>query len=68
MKTTFPLERFKQLRTPFYYYDTQVLRETLKVVNEEMHALGNCEVHYAIKANANPKLLSIISGYGLGAD
>lgn len=68
MKTTLPLERFKQLRTPFYYYDTRILRETLKVISDEMRALGNCEVHYAVKANANPKLLSIISSYGLGAD
>ena len=68
MKTTFPLERFEQIRTPFYYYDTNVLRATLQVIKDEMRALENCVVHYAIKANANPKLLPIISSYGLGAD
>ncbi len=68
MTTTFPLEQFQLLRTPFYYYDTQVLRATLQTICEEKEALGNCEVHYAIKANANPKLLPIISSYGLGAD
>ena len=68
MKTTFPLERFEQIRTPFYYYDTNVLRATLQVIKDEMRALQNCVVHYAIKANANPKLLPIISSYGLGAD
>ena len=68
MKTTFPLERFEQIRTPFYFYDTQILRETLQVIKDEMCTLEKCEVHYAIKANANPKLLPIISSYGLGAD
>lgn len=68
MKTTFPLEQFQLLKTPFYYYDTQVLRATLQCICKEKEALGNCEVHYAIKANANPKLLPIISSYGLGAD
>lgn len=68
MTTTFPLEQFQLLKTPFYYYDTQVLRATLQTICEEKETLGNCEVHYAIKANANPKLLPIISSYGLGAD
>lgn len=68
MKTTFPLEQFQLLRTPFYYYDTQILRASLQAICEEKEALCNCEVHYAIKANANPKLLPIISSYGLGAD
>jgi len=58
----------KQLQTPFYYYDTQVLRATLQTISEEKEALGGCEVHYAVKANANAKLLNIISSYGLGAD
>lgn len=68
MNTTFPIESFQQLRTPFYYYDTQVLRETLQVIRTEAGKIGNCCVHYAVKANANPKLLNIIREYGLGAD
>ena len=27
MKGTFPIDKFRELRTPFYYYDTKVLRE-----------------------------------------
>ncbi len=68
MKGTFPIDKFRRLRTPFYYYDTKVLRDTLSVVRSVMEKQGNYVVHYAVKANANPKLLSIISGYGLGAD
>ena len=26
MKGTFPIDKFRELRTPFYYYDTKVLR------------------------------------------
>ena len=29
---------------------------------------GNYSVHYAVKANANPKVLAIIRENGLGAD
>ena len=28
MKGTFPINKFRELRTPFYYYDTKVLRDT----------------------------------------
>lgn len=68
MKTEFPLDKFKALPTPFYYYDTALLRRTLDTINEEAGRYGNFTVHYAVKANSNPKILSIISGKGLGAD
>ena len=29
MKGTFPIDKFRELRTPFYYYDTKVLRPFL---------------------------------------
>ena len=68
MKGTFPIDKFRELRTPFYYYDTKVLRDTLSCVRAEAAKYGNFEVHYAVKANANPKVLSIIRENGLGAD
>ena len=68
IKGTFPIERFKDLDTPFYYYDTQVLRETLDTIRDEVRHNPEYEVHYAIKANANPKVLRIISAAGFGAD
>lgn len=64
----FPVDKFQDTRTPFYYYDTQLLRETLKTINEECGKHANYHVHYAVKANANQKILRIISQYGLGAD
>lgn len=68
MKGTFPLERFDQWRTPFYYYDTDLLRLTLHTIRAEARRHERFEVHYAIKANANPKVLNIIAQAGLGAD
>ena len=68
MKGTFPINKFRELETPFYYYDTNLLRETLKTVNAEAGKYGKYCVHYAVKANANPKVLNIIRESGLGAD
>ena len=68
MKGTFPIEKFKELQTPFYYYDADLLRETLKVLTAEAGKHENFVVHYAVKANANPKVLNIIHNAGLGAD
>ena len=68
MKGTFPINKFRELETPFYYYDTNLLRETLRIVNAEAGKYGKYCVHYAVKANANPKVLNIIRESGLGAD
>ena len=68
MKGTFPIDKFQEIQTPFYYYDTNVLRQTLKTINEEAGKHEGFEVHYAVKANANPKVLNIICQAGLGAD
>ena len=68
MKGQFPIERFQSIRTPFYYYDTELLRKTLNTIKEEASRHEGFVVHYAVKANANPKLLRIIREAGLGAD
>lgn len=68
MKGTFPINKFRELRTPFYYYDAKVLRDTLSCISGEAAKYGNFSVHYAVKANANSKVLSIIREHGLGAD
>lgn len=68
MKGTFPVEKFREIQTPFYYYDTNLLRNTLNEVNREAGKYENFHVHYAIKANANDKVLNIIREAGLGAD
>ena len=63
----FPIKEFEQLRTPFYYYDLNLLQKTLEEINK-YSAKENYHVHYAIKANANPEILRIIKESGLGID
>lgn len=68
MKGNFPIHKFNELQTPFYYYDVRLLRDTLACIRQEAGKYPNFCVHYAVKANANPKILSIIREAGLGAD
>lgn len=68
MKGNFPVERFASMRTPFYYYDLGLLRKTLAVIEEQMKLYPDFHVHYAVKANFNPAILSEIAARGLGAD
>jgi diaminopimelate decarboxylase len=67
MFNTSVINRFKQLDTPFYYYDLDILRKTLKACRTASSKYG-FHVHYAMKANFNPKVLDIIQSYGFGAD
>ncbi len=61
------INKFKSIPTPFYYYDVEVLKQTLNLLKKESDKYGFI-VHYATKANANNKILDIIRSYGLGAD
>ena len=68
MKGIFPIEKLERIQTPFYYYDTELLRATLRTINAEIQKHEEFVVHYAVKANANPRILRIIREAGLGAD
>lgn len=68
MYRTFPIDKFENIRTPFYYYESSLLRETLAVLNKEASRHERYCVHYAVKANANADVLRIIAAAGLGAD
>lgn len=68
MKGNFPIDKFKGVRTPFYYYDSKLLRNTLAAIKEEIGKHEHYHLHYAVKANANPKILKIIKEAGFGAD
>lgn len=67
MKTVFPLERLRRASTPLYYYDMELLGQTLDMIRTSAGRFGY-HVHYALKANANPAILRMISEAGLGAD
>ena len=63
----FPLDKFDSIETPFYYYDISLLHETLEAIQAEIIDKPY-HVHYALKANTNPRILKEISKYGFGAD
>lgn len=67
MFTEKTLENLSQYKTPFYYYDLQLLQKTLDVVKTESSKY-NYHVHYAFKANTNPRIIDLIQKSGLGAD
>ena len=64
----FPIESFRNIKTPFYYYDTALLRQTIKTITDEVAKHEGYHIHYAVKACVNPKVLRIIADSGLGAD
>lgn len=61
----FPLEKFRNKETPFYFYNLGLLKRTLNRVRE---TAGDIFVHYAIKANNDPRVLQTIAAVGMGAD
>ncbi|MDQ3190409.1 MAG: diaminopimelate decarboxylase [Bacteroidota bacterium] len=60
-------KKLKKFKTPFYYYDLKHLSQTLIKVNENASKYGYT-VHYALKANANERIINLIKQAGLGAD
>lgn len=64
----FPVEAFASIETPFYYYDVELLNATLDAVKREAAKYDGFHVHYAVKANYNPRLLEIVNAAGIGAD
>lgn len=55
------------LETPFYLYDMGLLRLTLESA-VAMAARYGFVLHYAVKANYDPRVLKMIREFGLGAD
>lgn len=64
---SFPIDLFKTIETPFYYYDVDLLKKTLTEVVYASDYPG-FKVHYAVKANLNDRILQIVREFGLGAD
>ena len=61
------LHKFTLTPTPFYYYDMELLDQTLRSLKQESDQYGFI-VHYALKANANTAILKQVNAFGLGAD
>ena len=54
MQLTRFVNAFKRLETPFYFYDLDILDQTLRLYTKIIRKYGY-HAHYAMKANANPK-------------
>ena len=63
----FRLNDIMAMKTPFYYYDTQLLRETINQLKQHAQGLP-AVIHYAVKANGNHRILKEIADAGLAAD
>jgi diaminopimelate decarboxylase len=61
------IKKLGSLKTPFYYYDLDVLRRTIAALKKESDKY-DFAVHYAMKANTNDELLKEVRAAGLGAD
>lgn len=61
------ISSFKDLETPFYYYDLALLNQTLETCRAAADKFG-FHVHYALKANFNEQVLEAIRKIGFGAD
>ena len=61
------LDNIVDLSTPYYCYDLNLLRNTIGTIQREISGFPFI-VHYAVKANGNPRILEEISKTGLGAD
>ncbi len=60
------IQQFNSIETPFYYYNTALLQNTIAAIKAA--APKEYTIHYALKANAHPTLLNIIKHAGFGAD
>lgn len=61
------INSLEKVHTPFYYYDVELLNKTVSTV-KEVSTKYDIVCHYAIKANAEPRILRTFSAAGFGAD
>lgn len=63
----FPIDRFQSIKTPFYYYDLDLLNRTIAEVKNQVGDT-RFHIHYALKANANADVIKPIREAGWGVD
>lgn len=61
------IKKISNYKTPFYFYDLDLLRKTLNSIHTEIEKY-KYHVHYAFKANANTKIIELIKNSNFGAD
>lgn len=61
------IKKIKGMRTPFYFYDMELLDKTLRLAAEAARK-RSFHVHYAVKANFNNRILERVQSHDFGAD
>lgn len=61
------IEKFCELKTPFYVYDLDRLVHSISACTKAAKLRG-FQVHYALKANSDLRILNLMLEAGLGAD
>jgi len=67
MFNNYLIKEFQKMETPFYYYDLNLLENTINAAKKEADKY-DFHVHYALKANFNDRVLKTICDAGFGAD
>ena len=66
--TNLSKESFKNIKTPFYFYNTTLLEKTISTCLSEANK-NNIKIHFSLKSNFNEKILEILSSHKeIGAD
>ncbi|MBQ7972825.1 MAG: diaminopimelate decarboxylase [Lachnospiraceae bacterium] len=58
----------KEYPTPFHIYDEKGIRENVKALKDAFSWNKGYKEYFAVKANPNPHLISILNEYGCGCD
>lgn len=66
MFNKFLLNKFNSIKTPFYYYNLDILNKNISELFSSLEKTN--KVHFALKSNSNKKLLKILKLSGLGID
>ena len=61
------VDKLRGYRTPFYLYDLDLLRQTLKLVGEACDKYGY-KMHYSMKANSDRRVMECVKEAGMGID
>jgi diaminopimelate decarboxylase len=61
------IKALREIATPFYYCDMGLLEQTLSTLSS-CALRHRINVHYAVKANADERLMKLMSEKGFGAD
>ena len=54
--------------TPFHLYDEAGIRKNMEAIRDAFRMEPGIQEYFAVKANPNPRLISILREYGCGAD